>query len=236
MAYVANTKVAGWNPARDFNRAGLIASAITDGEGLVVVNSSTAGYFEMPSARTDMPAGVMQIDAPNATSANPTPLSIVTRGIAKVEIASAITNGNPVAIANTSGQVQVAYPGDWLVGIARQTGATLGDKIEVELMIGQRYVSNDQTAVTGASHTVAKTDYIIWCTYTATGTVTVTLPTAQVQAGRSLYIVDKSDASANNITIATEGSETVDGSATGTINTQYGHLHLVSDGTNWYSL
>ena len=69
------------------------------------------------------------------------------------------------------------------------------------------------------------------------GTVTITLPTAQLRAGRSYTIKDESGAAAtNNITVATEGSETIDGSATDVISDNYGAKHYYSDGTNWFEV
>ena len=41
---------------------------------------------------------------------------------------------------------------------------------------------------------------------------------------------------AHNITIATEGTETIDGQSTQTINTNYGVLRIYSDGTNWFTM
>lgn len=64
------------------------------------------------------------------------------------------------------------------------------------------------------------------------GAVNVTLP-AQV-SGRSVTIKDKSGAAASNNITVTPASGTIDGSSTKLINTNYGSLTLVSDGTNWF--
>ena len=69
------------------------------------------------------------------------------------------------------------------------------------------------------------------------GTVTITLPTDQVRPGRTYTVKDESGAAAsNNITVATEGSETIDGSATDTIAEDYGGKTYYSDGANWFTL
>lgn len=69
------------------------------------------------------------------------------------------------------------------------------------------------------------------------GPVTVTLRTAQLRAGRTCTLKDESGAAAtNNITIATEGSETIDGAATDTIAGDYGGVTYYSDGTNWFTV
>jgi hypothetical protein len=91
------------------------------------------------------------------------------------------------------------------------------------------------TTVNAATYSTLTTDFILHVTYTATGTVAITLPTAQVEDGRILVVKDAGgNAGTNNITISTQGSETIDGSATATINSDYSAINLYSNGTNWY--
>ena len=73
------------------------------------------------------------------------------------------------------------------------------------------------------------------CTYSATGAQTVTLPAiASFVAGRWYVVKDVGGvANTNNITIATPGSETIDGAATIAIAAADGSVILYSDGTNW---
>jgi hypothetical protein len=91
------------------------------------------------------------------------------------------------------------------------------------------------TAVDAASYTAKLTDDIIKVIRTATGTCTVTLPSALCSNGRIISVKDAGgNASVNNITVATEGSETVDGDATKDIVGDYDSLDLFSDGFNWF--
>ena len=68
---------------------------------------------------------------------------------------------------------------------------------------------------------------------------TITLATADVKAGRIIIIKDESGGAAtNNITIATQGTQLIDGDGTDTalkITVGYGVVRLYSDGTNWYT-
>jgi len=66
---------------------------------------------------------------------------------------------------------------------------------------------------------------------------TVTLDTDDVIDGKTIIIKDESGGAAtNNITIATEASETIDGASTATISTDYGYIKVYSDGTNWFTI
>lgn len=89
--------------------------------------------------------------------------------------------------------------------------------------------------VTGATYTAKGGDSLIGVN--RAGVVTVTLPTAQVRPGRVYIIKDESGAAATyNITVATEGAETIDGAATDVMATNYGAKHYYSDGSNWFEV
>lgn len=90
--------------------------------------------------------------------------------------------------------------------------------------------------VTAATYTLLSTDGILHVTYTATGAVTITIPTAQITATRLPFDIKDAggNATTNNITIVTEGAETIDGEANAVISTSYNALTLYSDGTNLF--
>ena len=86
-----------------------------------------------------------------------------------------------------------------------------------------------------SNYTATSTDTIIGVDCSG-GAITITLPTAGTVNGKVYIIKDESgDAGTNNITVATEGSETIDGSNTATINSNYGVLRVYSDGTNFFT-
>ena len=98
-----------------------------------------------------------------------------------------------------------------------------------------QHVQEAYTAVTAATYTAKAGDQVIGVN--RAGVVTITLPTDQVSKGRIYTVKDESGAAAaNNITVATEGAETIDGSATDVINVNYESKSYYSDGTNWFIL
>jgi hypothetical protein len=98
-----------------------------------------------------------------------------------------------------------------------------------------RPVLDAYVSVTGASYTAKGGNRLIGVN--RAGVVTITLPSTQLRFGRSYTIKDESGAAAtNNITLATEGSETIDGSATNTISENYGAKTSYSDGSNWFTV
>jgi len=85
-----------------------------------------------------------------------------------------------------------------------------------------------------ADYTVTEGDGTIFCDATS-GAITITLLPAATLNGHTLNI-KKIDSSANAVTIAADGSETIDGSST-VINTiQWANIAIQSDGSNWYIL
>ena len=82
-----------------------------------------------------------------------------------------------------------------------------------------------------ANYTV-ENDYDMFKVDTTGGNVTVTLPAAQLHSGRVINI-KRMDASANTLTVDGNAAETIDGSATLLIPTQYESFTLLCDGTGW---
>ena len=87
-----------------------------------------------------------------------------------------------------------------------------------------------------ANYTLSKNDRIVGFDTTG-GAVTATLPSAgAVRKGQIYFINDEGgNAATNPITVATEGTETINGNATDTINTNYGGQGYYSDGSDWFT-
>jgi hypothetical protein len=98
------------------------------------------------------------------------------------------------------------------------------------LQINNSIISNgrilNQTSAT-AAYTVAATDEIILAN-AATAAFTVTLPASS--AAKQIVRIKKTDSSANAVTIAAAGTDTIDGSATKVLSAQYSMLTVISDG------
>jgi hypothetical protein len=86
------------------------------------------------------------------------------------------------------------------------------------------------TQVTTPEYTVTAEDYFL-CVDTTTNPVAITLPTGILG---TVYIVKDcaGDADTNNITVTGTGGELVDG-AVATINTPYGSLSFIFNGSEW---
>ncbi len=133
----------------------------------------------------------------------------------------------------------------------RDTGIYINSGADGKLTIAADGTGNDDITLSGSvtisggmaiSHTgtdsnyTASVDDSIIGIDTTSGAVTVTLPSAGAVAGKVFIIHDEGGtAGSNNITVATEGSETIDGSSTATISTNYGSLRIYSDGTNFFT-
>lgn len=85
---------------------------------------------------------------------------------------------------------------------------------------------------TAASYTVTSNDCIVLADATG-GAITVTLQAAD-QAKKKRIMIKKIDASANAVTIAAAGSDTIDGASTDSLPIQYDTMELASDGANWF--
>jgi len=97
-------------------------------------------------------------------------------------------------------------------------------------------VTNPNTRVTAATYSMLATDLMIGVS--RAGTVNITLLPAPAN-GRLAIIKDRSGAaSSNTITVSASGGDTIQGSATKTITTNYGYLSLYYDSGDaaWYTI
>lgn len=87
---------------------------------------------------------------------------------------------------------------------------------------------------TSTTFTMDNTNYTVLCNAASAG-FTVTLPTAASAINR-IYVIKKIDATGNVVTIDGNGSETIDGSLTQSLDAQWEAMMLQSSGTAWFIL
>jgi hypothetical protein len=98
---------------------------------------------------------------------------------------------------------------------------------------------NYQTrTVTTTPNTITTNDEIIFSNVASPSSLILpTLGSSSENTGRSFYIKDFSGNSKTNpITITAPSGKTIDGAAFAILNTQYSHILLTYDGTNWKTI
>lgn len=88
------------------------------------------------------------------------------------------------------------------------------------------------TSTKTSNYTISGTDVVIFADATS-GSVTITLPTASSFTGYNFY-VKRIDGSSNTCSVARSGSDTIDGSTSFSLDTQYFAIRAVSNGSNWF--
>jgi len=94
-------------------------------------------------------------------------------------------------------------------------------------------------AAGGATSSTASSDISVYLIDTNSNNTayTLNLYTAVGNSGAEIIVKDSGgDASSYNITIDGNASETIDGTTTKVINSNYGRVHLVSNGTVWFDI
>ncbi len=109
------------------------------------------------------------------------------------------------------------------VGIA----VTPTSRLDVNASVG---LGNIQTI--SATTTLDDTDAVVLVNASG-GAVTVNLPAAAGVTRRS-YVIKKTDSSGNVVTVDASGAETIDGTTTRTLASQFDSLTIVCDGTAWF--
>lgn len=160
---------------------------------------------------------------------------MATNGSANVTEVAAITasralvsdsNGIPIASAVTATEL----------GFVAGVTSNIQTQINAIVSGGGTFTSAvnfDRTATAVSTNSANQT--IIGVTSTAAAR-TITLLTADMVNGRVMIIKDESGgAGTNNITIATQGAETIDGVNSIDIVVNYGVIRVYSDGSNWFT-
>jgi hypothetical protein len=136
----------------------------------------------------------------------------------KIASSSQLDSETRVTIHQTTGNVGIG-----------NISATV--KLEVDGAVAFKRVGTS-----GSSNTAAMGEAHIYAILSTSTARTMTISSADITLGRQFIIKDESGgAGTNNITIATEGSQLINGNSTLTITVNYGNYRLYSDGTNLFT-
>ncbi len=141
----------------------------------------------------------------------------------------------PVA-GNTHGDIrEVLDDGDGKVALYEWTGSAWIKIADPDFIDGS--INANYRAVTSGSspYSMMVNDYFLGVD-TSEGTVTINLSTASAaKAGRIIVITDEGgNASVNAITVAASEGETINGSASFSLNTPRASVSLYSTGSSWF--
>lgn len=182
--------------------------------------------------------GALQVNI--ASSQNAADAIRINASAGGIDIDAAGAAGEDIVITNTAGSMTLEA-GESAADAMNITASGAAGAINLSAGTGgvtmdSGLVMNVVNKVAGDSpYTVLGSDYIVACD-TSAGAITVTLP-ASPATGRMLYVVDEGgSAGANNITVSGNGKN-ISGSgtiaATDVIDSNYGTLQLIYNGTFW---
>ncbi len=133
---------------------------------------------------------------------------------------------------DSTGKATVFGNGTYRLVIKDSDGATIGTYDGMQYAVSSDTLNNVVSITNSDSpYTASTSNHTIQANATS-GAITVNLPTAVGNGGRTYYI-KKTDSSGNAVTIDPNGAQTIDGSATVVLATQYANIFIESDGSNW---
>jgi hypothetical protein len=120
-------------------------------------------------------------------------------------------------------------------------GVTVYDAAAVHVPRAQvddeRVVTEQTASGTNGSHATNDEEVVLVDTATNSTTYTVTLASADAAPGNHILVADYGGAATDYaVTVDTEGTETIDGKSSHTLDRNYAASLFVSDGTNWYEV
>jgi hypothetical protein len=137
-------------------------------------------------------------------------------------------SGTPNIAGSSAAAMEAARGNVRLTGLFTESGVTVGNPCGIKLIDGQ--VPYPVRAV-AASETVRVIDEVLLVDATAANR-TITLISAV--ATPNSYTIKKTDASANTVTIAAAGGQTIDGAATKVLTAQWESATVIPSGGAWY--
>lgn len=188
---------------------------LVNGSGVSVGSSATANQILLSSGTVTTAATWGALPLGNANSVTGT-LAVGNGGTGATTFAS-----NGVLIGNTTSAIQVSSTTINAAGTMVMAGA---------------FFATTRTVSASTAVAVSATDYLL--TVNNSASLAVNLPAIASNTGRVLVIVKLGASILNLLTITANGTDPINGTASGTIllTTQYSRAMLISDGVGWYSL
>jgi len=142
------------------------------------------------------------------------------------------------ASVTTPGALQSSVPvvnGQWIIplGIAKNSTNLVINSAgsSTAVLISGSGTGAYANVVSASSNTTLTNSNDVVLASASGGAITITLP---VPTSGKQFVIKKTDSTANAVTIAPAGSETIDGNSLWALSGQYDSVQLVTDGTNWY--
>lgn len=139
-------------------------------------------------------------------------------------------NGNPLNLDTDLDSFIYAAVDDQIQFATSATDRMIINNTDTRTVHGRRLA---RAAYSSTSNIAVTDDYV--GADSSGGAITLTLQSVAALSGKRYIIKDEGgSAASNNITIATQGSETIDGASTFVINTSYMSKTVISDGSDWF--
>lgn len=209
--------------------------------GLTAISVASANGFAGTSSGGTTPQLTLTTTATGLLQGNGTAISAVTIGTGLSFSAGTLANTGVTSVAlslpsifNVSGS-PVTTTGTLTATLANETANTVFAGPASGAAAAPTFRTLGPADITTATAYVAKSSAYTATTadYTigVTGTTTITLPDATTMAGK-IFVIKNLDA-ANTTTVATTSSQTIDGTTTRTMPTQYQSITVQSTGAQW---
>jgi hypothetical protein len=232
-----SVNVGGNQASADSNDAGLTVEMSDATNAIIHYDSTLASKWtvgEVGSTSEIITAGNTQTLI-NKTLTSPTIATIVNTGTLTLPTDTDTLVGRATTDTLTNKTVVVANNTITTAASGNLTSTELNAALaELQTDIDTRASVTDIYNTTNSSGTFTAVSNTTHLVDTSGGGATVTLPAAS--ANTFVRIKDKGSANSNNIVVNTPGAETVDGAASDTINSNFGAVVYVCDGTNWFKL
>lgn len=155
-------------------------------------------------------------------------LNVETDWQSTLQIVAGTPASSPVAPSVPTGYVAIAQ-----LYVTSVTGMASASAITDKRARYRRQNQGATQTITTSTYVVDLDDNIIKANCNANA-ITLTLPAASAAAGREYQFIRVDSTTANTLTVAAAGSDTINGLPSTTIDQQYSTLKLVSDGSSWY--